>query len=168
MAELRGLRHRLIARVHTVLNADVLAQSKSYFGDGTRIALELAECRESQDIDFICRDLTGYRALRDQGQTQSLGDLLRLPRAGLSLLRDVRADQYGIRTVFGVDGEAVKFETILEARMQVAAIKINQVPVRVLDRISCFAERWLANAYRWGDQAVLNRDAVDLAFMLSA
>jgi Nucleotidyl transferase AbiEii toxin, Type IV TA system len=40
--------------------------------------------------------------------------------------------------------------------------------VPVLDRISCFAEKWLANADRWNDRAVLSRDAVDLAFMLSA
>jgi hypothetical protein len=61
----------------------------------------------------------------------------------------------------------VKFEIIFEARIQISATKVKSIPVPVLDRISCFAEKWLANADRWSDHAVLSRDAIDLAFMLS-
>lgn len=38
----------------------------------------------------------------------------------------------------------------------------------VLNRVSCFAEKWLANADRWNDTSVLSRDAVDLAYMVKA
>jgi hypothetical protein len=168
MAEYRRARHRKVARVLDALDAEVLARTHCCFGGGTRIALELDEYRESEDIDFICSDLAGYRALRATVENRSLGILRPKSPVGVSLLRDVRADQYGIRTVFGVDGEPVKFEIILEARIQVTAANVKSIPVPVLDRISCFAEKWLANADRWNDPAVLSRDAFDLVFMLRA
>lgn len=161
-------RHRAVAQVLNRLNARVLTQSKCYFGGGTRIALELNEYRESEDIDFICSDLAGYRTLRATIDNRSLGALLPKSRSDVPLLREVRADQYGIRTIVGVQGEPVKFEIILEARIQVAAMTVGPIPVPVLDWRSCFAEKWLANADRWNDKAVLSRDAIDLAFMLSA
>ena len=168
MAEFRRARHRKVARVLASLDAKVLARAQCYFGGGTRIALELDEYRESEDIDFICSDLAGYRQLRSMIQGRSLGELMPSPKAGVSLMRDLRADQYGIRTVFSVDGDPVKFEIILEARIRVAAMTLKKIAVPVLDRVSCFAEKWLANADRWSDTAVLNRDVIDLAFMLRA
>jgi hypothetical protein len=168
MAEYRRERHQKVARLLEALDGKVLKKTQCFFGGGTRIALELNEYRESEDIDFICSDLSGYRALRSGIDTRSLGDLLPKSKRGVSLLRDVRADQYGIRTVFSVDGNPVKFEIILEARIQVAAMKVRGIPVPALDRVSSFAEKWLANADRWNDTAVLSRDAIDLAFMLTA
>lgn len=168
MAEYQRDRHRKVARVLDTLDWKVLEGSKCYFGGGTRVALELNEYRESEDIDFICSDLSGYRALRSRIDTRSLGDLMTKSKRGVSLLRDVRADQYGFRTVFGVDGHPLKFEIILEARIQVASMKVRGIPVPALDRVSSFAEKWLANADRWNDTAVLSRDAIDLAFMLMA
>lgn len=147
---------------------EVLERTHCCFGGGTRITLELDEYRESEDVDFICSDLAGYRELRATVDDRSLGTLLpKLPK-DVSLCRTVRTDQYGIRTVFDVDGEPVKFEIILEARIQVTAAHINSLSVPVLDRVSCFAEKWLANADRWNDTSVLSRDAFDLAFMLRA
>ncbi|MBM2806819.1 MAG: hypothetical protein HW419_4712 [Deltaproteobacteria bacterium] len=154
MPEFLRPRHRNVARVLGALDAAVLARTHCCFGGGTRIALELDEYRESEDIDFICSDLAGYRALRATVENRSLGILRPKSPAGVSLLRDVRADQYGIRTVFGVDGEPVKFEIILEARIQVTAAKVKSIPVPVLNR--------------WDDTAVLSRDAFDLAVMLQA
>ncbi|MBI2802974.1 MAG: nucleotidyl transferase AbiEii/AbiGii toxin family protein [Gammaproteobacteria bacterium] len=168
MAEYRRPRHRIVARVLDALDAGVLAITQCYFGGGTRLALELDEYRESADLNFICSDLAGYRTLRATIDNRSLGELIPKSRQQVSLLRDVRADQYGIRTVLGVEGEPLKFEIILEARIQVAATTVKGIPVPVLDRTSCFVEKWLANADRWNDQAVLSRDAIDLAFMLSA
>lgn len=167
MAEYQRPRHRAVGRILDRLDARVLREAKCYFGGGTRIALELNEYRESEDIDFICSDLAGYRTLRATIDNRALGALLPELRPDLSLLREVRADQYGIRTIIDVQGEPVKFEIILEARIQVAATKVKGIPVPVLDRTSCFAEKWLANADRWNDRAVLSRDAIDLAFMLS-
>lgn len=168
MAEYRRPRHRTVARILAALDATVLMQSHCCFGGGTRIALELDEYRESEDIDFLCSDLGGYRALRGGIGERSLGAIMPAWPAGIALLRDVRADQYGIRTVIGVDGAPVKFEIILEARIALAPVRHKQFPVPVLDRASCFAEKWLANADRWNDSAVLSRDAIDLAFMLQA
>ena len=163
-------RHRTVARILDALDAALLMQCRCGFGGGTRIALALAEYRESEDIDFLCSDLAGYRALRGAISDRSLGAILPRPLAGIALLRDVRADQYGIRTVIGVDGAPVKFEIILEARIGIVPVtdKDFTVPVPVLDRRTCFAEKWLANADRWNDTAVLSRDAIDLAFMLQA
>jgi hypothetical protein len=42
------------------------------------------------------------------------------------------------------------------------------LPVPCLDHASCFAEKLLANADRGRDDAVLGRDAIDLAFMVEA
>jgi hypothetical protein len=168
MAKYLRERHLKVARVLDALDGKVLKKNQCFFGGGTRIALELNEYRESEGIDFICSDLSGYRALRAQIDTRSLGDLIPKTKRGVSLLRDVRADQYGIRTVFSVDGDPLKFEIILEARIQVAAMKIRGIPVPALDRVSSSAEKWLANADRWNDTAVLSRDAIDLAFMLTA
>ena len=33
--------------------------------------------------------------------------------------------------------------------------------------VSCFAEKFLANADRWNDESTLSRDIVDLAFMIA-
>jgi len=168
MVEYQRPRHRAVAAILGVLDARVLQEAECYFGVGTRIALELEEFRESEDIDFICSNIAGYRKLRAIVDQRSLGSLMPITIPNVSLLRDVRADQYGIRTIIGVHDHPVKFEIILEARIQVAAMMVKGIPVPVLDRISCFAEKWLANADRWNDKAVLSRDAIDLAFMLSA
>ena len=161
-------RHRTVARILAALDGGILMQSHCGFGGGTRIALELGEYRESEGIDFLCSDLVGYRALRTTIGEHSLGLILPALPAGITLLRSVRADQYGIRTVIGVDGAPVKFEIILEARVHLVPVRHKQFPVPVLDRTACFAEKWLANADRWNDSAVLSRDAIDLAFMLQA
>lgn len=161
-------RHRLVARVLAALDNSVLESAQCWFGGGTRIALELQEFRESQDVDFLCAGIAGYRLLRAGVTGQSLGPLLPRIPAGVSYQREVRADQYGIRTVFLVDGQPVKFEIILEARIGLSGAMFPGLPVPALDHVSCFAEKWLANADRWNDIAVMSRDAVDLAFMLQA
>ena len=165
MPEFRRPRHRAVRRVLESLNAKALARANCLFGAGTRIALELNEYRESENIDFIYCDITGYRSLRASIGEHSLGELMPKAKSGVSLLRNVRADQYGIRTILSVDGEPVKFEIILEARIQVAAATLKEISVPVLDHVSCFAEKWLANADHWNDKSVLSRDLIDLAFM---
>ena len=73
--------------------------------------MELDEFRESVDIDFICSDRAGYRLLRNAVTRRSLGEIL---AGDYELVRDVRADMYGIRTFLRVDEEPVKFEIISE------------------------------------------------------
>ena len=154
--------HRLVWQVLESLNGDLLARARCWFGGGTRVAMELGEFRESVDVDFLCEDRDGYRILRSTVTQSSLGDLASRP---LELMRDVRADMYGIRTFLRVDGQPVKFEVIFEGRIPLTGEARSPFPVEVLALPSCFAEKLLANADRGRDASANARDLIDLAFM---
>ncbi len=156
--------HRMVSQVLAALNSDFLRDNRCYFGGGTRIVMELDEYRESLDIDLLCADVRGYRAIRSQISDDSLGAILTLP---LSLAREVRADRYGIRTFFDIDGNKVKFEIVAEGRISLTSQELPSIPVPCLDRISCFSEKLLANADRWADKSVMSRDIIDISFMVS-
>ena len=162
MPEFRRECHRRAARVLDALNADVLTRAACYFAGGTRIAMALGEYRESADLDFLCADMSGYRLLRNTVRQNTLGSILREP---LPLLREVRADRYGIRTFLDIDGQPLKIEIVVEGRIPLAAAEGSATRVPELDQVSCFAEKFLANADRWADPAIYGRDLVDLAFM---
>ena len=127
--------------------------------------MELGEYRESVDVDFLCEDREGYRILRSAVTWNSLGDLVSRP---LDLMRDVRADMYGIRTFLRVGGQPVKFEVIFEGRIPLSGEARSPFPVEVLTRSSCFAEKLLANADRGRDPSANARDVIDLAFMAAS
>ncbi|MDP4992747.1 MAG: nucleotidyl transferase AbiEii/AbiGii toxin family protein, partial [Marivita lacus] len=99
-ADLFGRQHHNdILHALRCLDGEMLLDAECYFGGGTAIVLELDEYRESVDIDFLCASQHGYRTLRQALWGRSdLAGLLR-PEANLETLRDVRADQYGIRTL---------------------------------------------------------------------
>ncbi len=151
--------HAILAR----LDSAFLARARCFFGGGTRIVLELGEYRESRDMDFLCSDRDGYRLLRESVFETSLGPIL---SSDLSLAREVRADQYGIRTFIEHDGIKLKFEIVQEARIEIDGENIAGIPVACLTRRHCFAEKFLANADRGLDASTLSRDIVDLAFMI--
>jgi hypothetical protein len=157
-------RHRRVVRALAAFDRKTLAAAGCYFGGGTRIVLELDEYRESADLDFLCAEPSRYRTLRSAVSDASLGPILAKP---LRLARDVRADRYGIRTFLEVDGQPLKLEIILEARVPLVGTRVDAIPVDCLDRASCFAEKFLANADRWNDESVASRDLVDLAFMMA-
>ena len=161
-ADLRRPWHRLVWRVLETLNGPLLAEAKCYFGGGTRIAMELDGFRESVDVDFLCADRDGYRTLRNTVTERSLGDIV---SGDYALMRDVRADMYGIRTFLRVDDQPIKFEIIAEGRMSLASDATRRFPVPILDRTSCIAEKLLAHADRGRDNSTHARDLVDLAFM---
>jgi len=153
-------------QVHAVLarmDSAFLAKARCYFGGGTRIVLELGEYRESRGINFLCSDRNGYRLLRESISWTSLGPIL---APELSLAREVRADQYGIRTFIEHDEIKLKFEIVREARIEIDGETIAGIPVACLTRRHCFAEKFLANADRGLDASTLSRDIVDLAFMI--
>ena len=154
--------HRLVWQVLESLNSDLLARARCWFGGGTRVAMELGEFRESVDVDFLCEDREGYRILRSTVTQSSLGDMA---SRTLVLMRDVRADMYGIRTFLRIDGQPVKFEVIFEGRIPLSGEARSPFPVEVLTRSSCFAEKLLANADRGRDPSANARDLIDLAFM---
>lgn len=159
--------HRDVALVLQSLDAQALSQHHCYFGCGTAMALRYGEYRESVDIDFMVSDLAGYRELR-----QMLGNapgLQPIVRAGMQLepAREIRADQYGIRTQVRAGTSTIKFEIVLEARIALAAPGNEDriCGIQTLAPIDLAAEKLLANADRWADDAVFSRDLIDLAMM---
>lgn len=156
--------HRDVALVLQALDAQALSMRHCYFGGGTAMALRYGEYRESVDIDFLVSDLEGYRELRHALQG---GDGLQpIVRQGmqLDLARDVRADQYGIRTLVHSGESTIKFEIVFEARIALAAPSGDRIcGIDTLAPIDMAAEKLLANADRWRDDAVYSRDIIDLA-----
>ena len=155
--------HRDVVAVLAKMDSAFLQQAHCYFGGGTRIVLELGEYRESKDIDFLCASQAGYRMLRETVSNGSLGALF---RKAIPLSREVRADQYGVRTFLDLKTSKLKFELVREARIELEGQRIPALPVPCLTRQHAFAEKFLANTDRGLDASTLSRDMVDLAFMI--
>ncbi len=164
----RRAHHQRIAHVLHALDADVLRANGCWFGGGTCMALRFGEYRESVDIDFLVADAQGYRQLR-QALTgpQGLQPITRAGAMPLVLLREVRADQYGIRTVVQMDGQAIKMEIVREARMALEPpLPEDEVcGIGTLTLTDLAASKLLANADRQADDGVFSRDVIDLAMM---
>ena len=156
--------HRLVMQVLRTMDEQFLAQQQCWFGDGTRIVLELEEYRESVDIDFLCSDTAGYRAIRETVNNVSFGALFSTQP---ELLREIRADRYGVRSWLNVDGKPIKLEIVSEGRIELSGTRIDKLPVPVLDWSSCLAEKLLANTDRGRDTAHRSRDVIDLAYMMA-
>ena len=155
-------RHRLVWDVLERLDRDFLAEASCWFAGGTRIVLALDEYRESVDVDFLCSDIAGYRAIRSSVTPSSFGPLFARPP---ELMREIRADRYGVRTWLRIDERPLKLEIVSEGRVPLGGQRDAAFPVDVLDRRSCFVEKLLANSDRGRDAATEARDLVDLAFM---
>ena len=160
--------HRRIARVLSALNADLLREANCLFGGGTAMALRFGEYRESIDMDFLVSNLESYRQLRQKlTGDEGFAGLLRPDGERFRLAREIRADQYGIRTALLLDESLIKFEIVLEARIQIEAAtgkdKVCGIStLTLLDMATC---KLLANADRWSDDGVFSRDVIDLAMM---
>ena len=158
--------HQTILTILNALNSDLLKESQAHFGGGTLLALRFNEYRWSQDIDLICPVLRGgYRALRNavsQGQYKALfpnGFPFELPR-------EIQTNQYGIRFPIKADGHTIKFEIIAEARIELDPPETPEWgPIPCLSLVDCFAEKLMANADRWYDQAIHSRDLIDLSVL---
>ena len=159
--------HRRIAAVLEALDAEVLAAHSCLFGGGTAMALRYGEYRESVDIDFLVSKIEGYRHLRQR--LTGPGGMRAITRAGhvLTQTREVRADQYGIRTMLQADGADIKFEIVLEGRIELDAPGPDdrQCGVATLTPLDMVTSKLLANSDRWRDHAVMSRDLIDLAMM---
>jgi hypothetical protein len=159
--------HQTIARILSSFDAALLAEHHCFFGGGTAIALRFGEFRESVDIDFLVSDLSGYRALR-QLLTGKKGIQSLTKRPGsITPVREIRADQYGLRTVVRSEGNDVKFEIIFEARLTLDEPDERDwvAGVAGLRVVDLAASKLLANSDRWADSGVMSRDVVDLAMM---
>ena len=156
-------RHRAMARLLRRFEADLLANCKCYFGGGSAIVMQLNEYRESVDLDFLCADLNGYRALRNAIKPPTLGNLLREP---VLYARDVRTERDKVTAFVLIDDLPVKVEIILEARISLSGDFDERFGVPVLSTADLYAEKLLANADRGLDRSTMSRDLIDLSMMM--
>ena len=160
--------HQRIEQVLRALNAPLLRENQCLFGGGTAIALRYGEYRESVDIDFLVSDLAGYRKLRQLlTNPGGIAGIVRPEVTPLEQVKEVRADQYGVRVMLRVADLPIKFEIVLEGRIQLAAptVKDEVCGVATLSPLDMATSKLLANSDRWGDDGVFNRDVIDLAMM---
>ena len=163
--------HRRVASVLQALDARLLHAHRCLFGGGTALALRYGEYRESVDIDFLVSHREGYGALRQL--LSGTAGMQAICRADIDLApvfsqtREVRADQYGIRTMLRVADVEIKFEVVLEARITLDAPGADDLlcGVATLTPLDAAASKLLANSDRWRDDAALSRDLIDLAMM---
>jgi hypothetical protein len=162
--------HRRVARVLEALDGRSLHAHRCLFGGGTALALRYDEYRESVDLDFLVSHREGYRALREL--LSGAAGLRAICRPGaeaaITPTREIRADQYGIRTMLRVDDVEIKFEIVLEARITLDAPGDGDLlcGVATLTPLDMATSKLLANADRWRDDSVLSRDLIDLAMMV--
>ncbi len=160
--------HQRIAHALSSLNAPLLKSHHCLFGGGTVMALRFGEYRESLDIDFMVSSLEHYRALRQLlTSAQGIQAIVREGAAPLVPLREIRADQYGIRTMVQVLGEPIKLEIVLEGRITLDTPKPKDevCGIATLTPRDMAAGKLLANSDRWADDGVFSRDVIDLAMM---
>ena len=158
--------HIRIATVLQSLNADLLSQNQCWFGGGTAIVLAYSEYRESVNIDFLVSNSDGYRSLRNLLTSKGINSIVR-PGMELNATRDIRADQYGLRTMLCAGNTEIKFEIVLEARIDLENPPLaNRIcGVQTLTRLDMATSKLLANSDRWSDDAVPSRDLIDLAML---
>jgi len=153
--------------VLSALESEVLERHHCYFGGGTAIALRYGEYRESIDIDFTVSDRAGYSELRSRLRNRV--DLAPIVKAGevLDVAREVRVDQYGIRTAVVIAGVAIKFEIVSEGRVafEVPSDSDRICGLKALSPLDMTTTKLLANSDRWADRSVMSRDLIDLAMM---
>ncbi len=161
--------HRRVARVLEALDARRLHGHQCLFGGGTAMALRHGEYRESVDINFLVSHREGYRALRQLlAGTAGIQSICRPGAEAITQTREVRADQYGVRTMLRVDDVEIKFEIVLEGRITLDAPGDGDLlcGVATLTPLDMATSKLLANADRWRDDSVLSRDLIDLAMMM--
>jgi hypothetical protein len=160
--------HQRIAHVLAALDGELLRAHACWFGGGTCIALRFGEYRESVDMDFLVSDADGYRALRLLlTGPQGLNALVRAQAQPLITPRDLRADQYGIRTWVQMDGQLIKLEIVREARITLVAPGSDDMlcGIHTLTSLDLACSKLLANADRHADDGAFSRDIIDLGLM---
>ena len=160
--------HQQIAHILSTLDGPLLRENNCLFGGGTAIALRYGEYRESIDIDFLVSDIASYRNMRQLLTGKNgIAAIVRAGAVPLVQTREIRADQYGIRTMLQGTDRAIKFEIILEGRIELdaASLKDEICGVATLTPLDMATSKLLANSDRWNDDGVFSRDIIDLAMM---
>jgi hypothetical protein len=166
--EFKRRHHQAIASVLYALDGQLLRDCRCLFGGGTAIALRYGEYRESVDMDFLVSDIAGYRQLRSLlTGSQSISALTHAKAPPLKQDREIRADQYGIRTGLLVSGQSIKFEVVFEARMELVMPDQEEAlcSIATLIPLDMVTAKLLANSDRWRDDGVFSRDVIDLAML---
>lgn len=159
----KKLHHQKIASVLAALDSRFLEDAECFFGGGTAISMLLDEYRESVDIDFICASPEGYRKLRSAIFDRGLGAIF---TAAPIFLREPRVDRDKVFAHIDVAGTPIRFEVVLEGRIKVSGALNDFLGVPTLLSEDMYAEKLLANADRYMDDASMNRDIIDLAIMI--
>lgn len=156
-----------IATVLEALDAEWLAAHGCLFGGETAIALSCGEFRESLDIDFLVSDRAGFSALRQKLTGRGGLSSITRPGARLKSATELRADQYGVRTMVEVERVEIKLEFVAEGRIDLEAPgpKERICGLACLTQVDMAATKLLANSDRWADDAVASRDLIDLAML---
>jgi hypothetical protein len=159
--------HIRIATILQALNAELLREHRCWFGGGTAIALSHGEYRESVDIDFLVSDKDGYQGLRQLLKSASGIEAITRPGMEIEAVRDIRTDQYGIRTMLRVAETEIKFEIVFEGRIELDDVtEKNQIcGISTLTPLDMATSKLLANSDRWSDDSVFSRDIIDLAML---
>ncbi|MGZ3773704.1 MAG: nucleotidyl transferase AbiEii/AbiGii toxin family protein [Pseudobdellovibrionaceae bacterium] len=158
--------HLRIATILQALNTDLLDKHNCLFGGGTAIVLSHGEYRESVDIDFLVSDRSGYQGLRHLLTERGFKAIVRTG-THVTSVKEIRADQYGIRTMLRVAGSEIKFEIVFEGRidLQKPILKERICGVSTLTSLDMASCKLLANSDRWSDDSVFSRDLIDLAML---
>lgn len=154
--------HQAVAAALAAMDHDWLTECRCWFGGGTEIVLDLGEYRLSKDIDFLCADSDGYRALRSAALSGRADAFF---AHDVTLERPFRADQYGIRSIIRVAAVSIRFEIVREARISLDGQPDPDIGVPRLSEVDRIAEKLLANADRCQDPSTQFRDAADLGML---
>jgi len=160
--------HRKIAHVLRSLDGAMLREHQCLFAGGTVIALRYGEYRESVDMDFLVSDVAAYRNLRQLlNKPDGISNISRKGAVPWIQQREVRADQYGIRTELMVENQSIKFEIVLEGRISLEqpGKKDEVCGIATLTPLDMATSKLLANSDRGLDAGVFSRDIIDLAMM---
>jgi len=160
------LHHQAIAQILQAFDGEILRKHACLFGGGTAIAMRYGEYRESVDMDFLVSSKSGYRDLR-QLAGNGLEGFFKDRTLPFTPLGDVRIDQDGIRSMLEVVGNAIKFEIVLEGRIELDVPGPNDTVCGIasLAPKDMATTKLLANSDRWNNDGAFNRDLIDLAMM---
>lgn len=154
--------HRRVLSFLSAMDAPFLRDAECWFAGGTAISLRCGEYRLSYDVDFLCATKAGYRMLRERVFDRGLRGFF---TRDVEVVREVRADRYGIRAVLNIDGAPLKFEIVSEGRISLEGTADPDLPVARLTDADLVAEKLLANADRFLDDSALARDVLDLVLL---
>jgi len=169
METFERLHHQRIAHALRSLNGPLLRENNCLFSGGTAIALRYGEYRESVDMDFLVSDISCYRKLRQLLiSTGGIANIISEGAEPLVQQREIRADQYGIRTMILLADQPIKFEIVFEGRIALSpsGARDEVCGIATLTPVDMAATKLLANSDRWADDGAFNRDVIDLAMMV--